>query len=69
LKKRGKNYNILRLFGEGPLKKSEKLETEAVDATKAAWSTAGLRRNSPQLPSVLGALCDFGFEVNQGLQP
>jgi len=43
----------------------KKVPSEAVDqATRVAWSTAGLRRNSPRLPFVLGSLCDIGFEVN-----
>ena len=43
----------------------KKVPSEAVDqATRFAWSTAGLRRNSPRLPFVLGSLCDIGFEVN-----
>ena len=33
-------------------------------ATRVAWSTAGLGRSSPRLPFVLGSLCDVGFEVN-----
>lgn len=43
----------------------KKVPSEAVgQATRAAWSTAGLRRNSPRLPPVLGALYDVGLEVN-----
>ena len=43
----------------------KKVPSEAVDqATRAAWSTAGLRRHSPRLPFVLGSLCDIGFGVN-----
>ena len=43
----------------------KKAPSEAVDrATRVAWSAAGLRKNSPRLPCVLGALCDPGFEVD-----